>query len=104
MLEQQEVDPILLELGKDLVSLVDPQGPQPLLGALLKLRERLQQEGRRLGGIRVRDSEELDGRGFRLKLFARTHLEGNMEPDEEADNLAARLKPVFQENLPLESS
>ena len=100
MLEKQEIDPILLELGRDLVSLVDPQGPQPLLIALRNLRTRLQAEGRRLGGIRVRDQDELDPRSFRLSLFQRPQLEGRLEPEEPAEVLAERLKPVFEEHLP----
>lgn len=102
MLDKHEIDPILLELGKDLVCLVDPQGSQPLLGAIVKLRSRLKEEGVRLGGIRVRDQENLEPRGFRLSLFERPHLEGRLEEEEPAERLTERLKPVFDEHLPKE--
>jgi len=87
-------------LGKDLVSLIDPQGPQPLLGAIRKLRARLQEEGVRLGGVRVRDQQDLEPRGFRLRLFERTHLEGRLEEEEPAEKLTEQLKPIFEEHLP----
>jgi len=102
MLEKQEFDPILLELGRDLIPLVDPQGGQPLLSALRKLRSRLQGEGVKLGGIRVKDQEELEPRSFRLSLFERTHLEGRLEAEEPPEALTEQLKPVFEEHLPKE--
>ncbi|MBN9420519.1 MAG: MerR family transcriptional regulator [Candidatus Eremiobacteraeota bacterium] len=88
---------ILLELGRDLVPLVDPAGPQPLLGALRQLRSALQAEGKLLGGIRVKDEEELAGRGFRLSIHDRRAAEGELPEGAECESLTQQLRPVLEE-------
>ena len=96
MLEHQEIAPILLELGRDLVPLVDPAGPQPLLGALRKLRSRLQAEGKLLGGIRVKDEEELEGRAFRLSIHDRPAAEGRLPEGSECESLTEQIRPALE--------
>lgn len=86
---------VLLELGRDLVPLVDPAGPQPLLAALRQLRTQLQGEGVEVGPIRVRDEEALEGRAFRLTC-AQGGVEGQLVEGEECESLAEQIRPVFE--------
>lgn len=96
MLEQHEMDPILLELGQDLLSLVDPQGEQPLLNGLRALRGRLKDEGVYLCGIRLRDQQQLEPRSYRLTLFQKATAEGRLEPSAPVEHLTEHLGVVFR--------
>jgi MerR family copper efflux transcriptional regulator len=88
---------ILLELGRDLIPLVDPAGSQPLLAALRELRTQLQGEGVEVGPIRVKDESQLAARAFRLTLKDRRAAEGNLPAGAECESLTAQIKPVLKD-------
>lgn len=87
---------VLLELGRDLIPLVDPQGPQPLLAALRGLRTKLQGQGVEVGSIRVKDEGELEARAFRLTVKDRRATEGCLPAGEECESLTAQIEPVLK--------
>ena len=101
MMDQPDHDPILLELGTDLLTLCNP-GDAPwtegslLLVGLRDLRSRLHEEGIFLPGVRVRDEPALDPRSYRLTLFERVAGEKRLEHDLEP--LLVHLGEVFREH------
>lgn len=87
---------VLLELGRDLIPLVDPEGPQPLLAALRGLRTKLQGEGVEVGPIRVKDEDELEARAFRLTVKKGRATEGCLPAGAECESLTAQIEPVLK--------
>ncbi len=101
MMNQPDHDPILLELGTDLLPLCNP-GDAPwnegslLLTGLRELRARLHEEGIFLPGVRVKDEPALDPRSYRLSLFQKVAGERRLEHSVEP--LLGHLGEVFRQH------
>jgi flagellar biosynthesis protein FlhA len=76
-----EPDRIAVEVGYNLVQLVDPQKGGTLLERIKALRKRFARElGIVLPKVRIQDNVELDTNHYRIKLMGHTLAEGEVHP------------------------
>jgi flagellar biosynthesis protein FlhA len=77
-----QVDPLEVEVGYDLISLVDPQASDNLLDRIGRIRRQLATElGILVPTIRVRDNLQLEPTGYAVKLRGNVIAQGNVYPN-----------------------
>jgi flagellar biosynthesis protein FlhA len=75
------VDPMELEIGVQLIRLADPSRGGDLLGQITESRRRVAADlGIVLPKVRIRDNQQLNRRGYRIKIAGTPVVEGTVHP------------------------